>query len=76
MVADLRSTVKLWYIPTDKNVADLYSRTDEAGMLKIRAEADPKVFTIKFFTCAQEIFEIANALEQGVYIRAHWINNF
>ena len=32
MVADLRSTVKLWYIPTEVNVADIYSRTDEVGM--------------------------------------------
>ena len=76
MIADLRSTVKLWYIPTEKNVADIYSRTNEVGMLQIRADYNTGDFNVKFFTCVDEIFSIANALEQGVYIRAYWLKNF
>ena len=78
MAADLRSTVRMWYIPTEKNIADLYSRRSTNEMIKIKDQQDSSRFDIEFFDkkIVDEISEIALALEQGVYIRASWLKNF
>ena len=62
-------------MPTNLNSADCFSRMTEEEFLKYKGTVDARKFDVQIFSCVDEIYNIGQAIEQGVYIGAHWLKN-